>query len=69
MKKCKVDVEASLRYQENGRLTPAENKEYAKSKLKKVVCPNCNFEKEVSRLIFGQQLHCPNCNTIMLEQY
>ena len=69
MKKYKVDVTESLRYKENGRLKPAEQREYAKSTLKKLICPNCQFEKEISKISFGEKLRCPKCHNIMLEQY
>jgi len=69
VKQYTIDLETSLKYQENGRLKPATNKEYAKSVLKKVICPNCKFEKEVSKIIFGEELRCPKCKTVMLEQY
>jgi len=69
MKQYKVDIETSLKYQENGRLEPAEQKEYAKSTLKKLICPNCGFEKEVGKVTFGEKINCPKCNTVMIKQY
>lgn len=69
MQKYRVDIDASLKYQENGRFKPADTKEYAKSKLKKLICPNCGFEKTIDRIVFGENLNCPYCKTIMIKQY
>jgi hypothetical protein len=69
MKKLKVDVEASLGYQANGRLKE-EKIEMAKLVIKKFICHNCHEEEDVTdKKIFGQTRTCKKCGSIMLNQY
>ena len=66
VKKLKVNVKASLGFQENGMLKPADKKELASKDIKKYECPNCNHKMEISSpTIFGKEVICPNCSEIM----
>jgi len=66
VKKLKVDVKASLGFQENGMLKPADEKETASKDIKKYECPNCNYTMEISgSTLFGKEIICPKCNEIM----
>lgn len=54
----------------NGRLTPADKKELAKKNIKKMHCPECSSELEVSNATFGEgNVICQNCGAIMTVQY
>jgi len=65
-----VDVDKSLElmHQENGRIKPADRKEYARAAVKKFVCPICNHDVEVSKLSFGETVLCPTCKEPMIQQ-
>jgi len=56
-KKMGVDVEKSLGYQANGRLKE-EKIETAKLAIKKFVCPNCGYEEEANKKVFGEVKLC-----------
>lgn len=68
--KLKVDVEDSLKYyrQENGRLSPAPDKEVAEAKGALFTCPNCYVERKYKNLEFGEVKRCPECSTVMLRR-
>lgn len=69
MKQFKIDELNTLFYKENNRLKPAHKKDYAKLTIKKLTCPNCGYEEEVKRVVFGEDLKCPKCKVVMIEQY
>jgi len=70
VKKLKVDVKASLGFQENGMLKPADEKEIASKDIKKYECSNCNHRIEISSsTLFGKEIMCPNCDKIMMIVY
>ena len=69
VRKLKVDIEASLGYQANGRLRPADKSEYANKDVKMYECPRCNHKTELSMIRFGEDVLCPNCNEIMIRVY
>ena len=57
-------------YMANGRLTPADKKELANKDVKKMHCPECSNETEVSNATFGEgNVICQNCGAIMTVQY
>jgi len=69
-KKLKVDVEASLGYQANGRLKPADKSEYANKDIKTYECPKCDHKTNSSEIVgFGENVLCPNCKEIMIRIY
>lgn len=68
VKKFEVDVEASLGYQANGRLKPAEKKDVGKLTIKKFVCPECSHSLEMSKSSFGETVLCPECKNPMYQQ-
>jgi uncharacterized paraquat-inducible protein A len=68
-KKRSVDVAASLGYQANGRLKPADKEEFANKNVKIFICPQCNISKEISKLTFGENVICDECDEIMLQSH
>ena len=70
VKKLEVDVGASLGFQENGMLKPADEQETASKNIKKYECPNCSHKMEISSsILFGKEIICPNCNKVMTRIY
>ena len=69
VKKLKVDVEASLGYQANGRVKQADKSEYAHRNLKIYECPKCGNKIELSDNEFGENMLCPNCKELMKRVY
>ena len=70
VKKLEVDVKASLGFQANGMLKPADEKEIASKDIKKYECPNCNHKMEISGpVLFGKEVICPNCEKVMTRIY
>lgn len=67
-KQMKVDVEKSLGYQANGRVKK-EEVEKASLTIKSFWCPNCHLEEAVNKKQFGDDMKCPKCGTVMLQQY
>jgi len=68
MKKLAVDVEKSLRYKANGRVKPANKKEYANLSKKKFMCISCGDTLiDVEPLSFGQVYTCVKCGGDVLE--
>jgi len=63
-----VDVEKSLGYQANGRLKPADKKDYAYLSIKEFVCPECSYTLEISKGSFGETVLCPKCKNPMYQQ-
>lgn len=69
IKKLKVDVAASLGFQENSRLKPADKSEYANKHTKLFVCTNCGNEIEVGDIYFGEDaVLCPKCKIKMTRK-
>ncbi len=68
IKQMTVDVESSLGWQENGRLRPADKKEYADKDIKKFICTNCNYEIEIGKKVFGEGIICEKCGSKMIQQ-
>jgi len=64
----KVDVEKSLGYQANGR-AKKEKVEKASLAVKSFWCPNCHLEEAANKKQFGDNLKCPKCGTIMIQQF
>ena len=56
-------------YKENGRHKPAEEKETANIKSKKLTCKICGASGNFSGLQFGEKIECTasTCNGIMEE--
>jgi len=70
VKKIEVDVEASLGFQANGMLKPADEKEKASKNIKRYECSNCNHKMEISGpTFFDKEVICPNCKEIMTIVY
>jgi predicted RNA-binding Zn-ribbon protein involved in translation (DUF1610 family) len=69
VKKLKVDVNASLGFQANGRLKPADKAEYADKNIKRFECPECNHHIEMGKMTFGEGIICPNCGETMIRVY
>ena len=69
-KQLEVDIEKSLElwHQENGRIKPAEKKDYARVSIKIFICPECHHSIEVNRTSFGETILCPNCKVPMIQQ-
>jgi predicted RNA-binding Zn-ribbon protein involved in translation (DUF1610 family) len=68
MKKLAVDVEKSLKYKANGRVKPADKKEYANLSKKKFMCVNCgDVPTDVEPMSFGQVYICVKCGGDVLE--
>ena len=53
---------------ENGRLSPAENKEMAELKSKMFKCNSCGAEIPVKNPEFGKRMVCPECDNGTLEE-
>lgn len=51
-------------FRENGRTKPADQKEIAKIKVKKITCINCG-EVEVAKVTFGEPVTCPVCKEVL----
>ena len=66
-KKMEVDVEASLGFQENGRLKPTKKQEYAELSVKQFVCPQCSRVIEIEKKSFGEEILCPDCGERMVH--
>jgi len=69
VKKLEVDVEASLGYQANGRLKPADKSEYANKNIRRYKCPKCDHRIELSDNEFGESMLCPDCQEMMIRIY
>ncbi len=57
-------------YKENGRFEPAEEKEMANIRLKKMTCNTCGTSAHFSRVQFGEKKKCTastGCDGIMEE--
>lgn len=68
MKKLAVDVEKSLKYKANGRVKPADKKEYANLSKKKFMCISCkDMPTDVEATTFGQVYTCLKCGCEVLE--
>jgi len=68
MKKLAVDVEKSLKYKANGRVKPADKKEYANLSRKKFMCVNCkDTPTDIEPASFGQVYVCTKCGGDVLE--
>ena len=67
-KKMEVDVSTSLKYQENGMVEPADEKEVASKYIKIYECVNCGNRIEIGSgsIVFGKDIKCPKCNEIMI---
>ena len=69
VKKMEVDVKKSLGFQTNGRLKPADESEYANKNVKTYECPKCSHKTEASKMTFGEDMLCPNCDNVMIQSY
>lgn len=67
MKQLKVDVKASLGFQANGRVKPAEKKDLASISVKEFVCPECNASIKLSKSSFGETVLCTECKIPMYQ--
>jgi len=67
IKKLEVDVDASLKFQANARLKPADKSEYANKNIRTYECPKCKHKAEINKLTFGEDVLCPNCNEVMIQ--
>ncbi len=66
-KKLEVNVGESLGLQENGRLSPAKEKEYAEIIGKQFLCSACSRVVEVNKKSFGEEVICPECGQQMAQ--
>jgi ribosomal protein L37AE/L43A len=64
----KVDVKASLGYQANGRIDPADAKDTARLNTKKFICSECGNEEEFKKQEFGEIKECQKCGAVMILQ-
>lgn len=67
MKKLEVDVNASLGFQANGRVRPAEKKDVANISIKEFVCPECSNSIKLSKSSFGETVLCEECKVPMYQ--
>lgn len=67
-KKLMVDVEESLGWQENGRLKPADKKEYADKNIKIFYCLRCGNIREIGKKMFGEEIVCEECGSKMIQR-
>jgi hypothetical protein len=70
MEKMKVDVGTSIKWhKENGRLAPADKKDYAalKGSVKIWGCPKCKIRIERSTSVFGEGVPCKECGEQLVE--
>ena len=67
VKNMEVNVGESLGFQENGRLSPANKKEYAEIIGKQFLCSSCSKVLEVNKKSFGEDVICPECGQEMVQ--
>ncbi len=68
VKRLKVDVKASLGYQANGRLKPADKKDIARITIKEFICPECSNLIRRNKSSFGETVLCPECREPMYQR-
>lgn len=66
-KRLEVDVKASLGFQANGRVKPAEKKDMASLLYKEFVCPECSSSIRLSSSSFGETVLCADCKIPMYQ--
>jgi ribosomal protein S27AE len=55
-------------YKENGRLSPADEKELAHKHGKMFECGKCGYIEMISNPEFGGSVDCPKCKGVMVER-
>jgi transcription initiation factor IIE alpha subunit len=69
MKTLEVDAEKSLGYKANGRLKPADKKDYANYDAKTYICPRCHKEYLMETASFGENILCRDCEEPLMEKF
>lgn len=67
VKRLEVDVKASLGFQANGRVKPAEKKDMANISVKEFICPECSNSIKLSQGSFGETVLCADCKVPMYQ--
>lgn len=55
-------------YKENGRLSPADEKELAHKQGKTFECGKCGYIEVIRNPEFGSTIDCPKCEGTMVER-